>query len=373
MLRRIEAMAGLGHHVMLLTSDTQNNIVSEKEASDYLISKGIQWNRIRRCGYLALLWQILREFGRTPIFVIRRLPFGSRRKRLIETVGRFQPDIVWLEGPWLSPLAQDLKSALGVPVAYRSHNVEYRYMRAQRHLTAGLLRRALIGFSFYGLERFERSAMAGANNIYDISLDDLKIWKFPNAKWLPPLMGETPSVLPAIAPGLRVVFVGNLKTPNNIRGVEWVLRDVMPLVLAACGDVQFQIVGSGPSPELREMISSSGCQLLADVPNVLEYMNTATVLINPVAAGSGVQLKMLDMLSTDRPIVSTAQGVRGLPRSVCQTIAVATDPVDFANQIIAALRAPAIDLEMRQAAREVFGVGALGTALEQCVGAREIA
>ena len=85
-----------------------------------------------------------------------------------------------------------------------------------------------------------------------------------------------------------------------------------------------------------------------DVPSVNPYLFGAKVLVNPVSIGSGVQLKMLDMLMTDVPIVTRSQGVRGLPPEVVSQFDVVDATEEFASAILRRLEAPAIDAVERQ-------------------------
>jgi polysaccharide biosynthesis protein PslH len=58
------------------------------------------------------------------------------------------------------------------------------------------------------------------------------------------------------------------------------------------------------------LAGATGVELCADVPDPTIYLFGAKVLVNPVMTGSGVQVKMLDMLMTDAPIVTASQGTR---------------------------------------------------------------
>jgi hypothetical protein len=104
--------------------------------------------------------------------------------------------------------------------------------------------------------------------------------------------------------------------------------------------------------------------LHSNVPDADDFYARANVLVNTIKTGSGVQVKSLEMLMTDAPIVSTMQGVRGLPESVKQQFNICDTAQEFATAIISNLRAPDVDLTARQSARELFGVAALKSELE---------
>jgi len=291
-----------------------------------------------------------------------RTPTPTQRDELIDELRGFSPGLVWLEGPWCGVLGRAAATALGVPLAYRSHNVEHRYMRGQARLAMRLRDRLALRYSCVGLEAFERSLLFGADHVFDISASDLAFWEtqgLTRGKWMPPLPEAVLGGrgMQACAPEFDVVFLGNLATPNNVRGIEWLLREIAPRVLAVRPDTGFVIAGSNPNRQVETLCATvPRAQLLRDPPDAFAVLRRARVLVNPVRAGSGVQLKALDMLMTDAPIVSATQGAAGMPDEVKTLFRVADDTDAFAAEILSALASPAVDLDARRRARRHFSV-----------------
>jgi polysaccharide biosynthesis protein PslH len=176
-----------------------------------------------------------------------------------------------------------------------------------------------------------------------------------SGRWLPPLPEQAFRERPLDVQPSDVLFLGNLRTPNNIQGLRWLVAEVMPLLRQRRPDLTLTVVGSRPSPELvAELQLAPGVRLQADEPDVLPWLFGARVLVNPVATGSGVQLKTLDMLMTDAPIVSRAQGLSGLPKRFAQA---------FADHILAALQAPVGADPARAQARTLFTPAGINDAL----------
>ena len=156
-----------------------------------------------------------------------------------------------------------------------------------------------------------------------------------------------------------------LRTPNNVKGVQWLVRKVLPRLRRERPDVLMGIVGSYPDPDLRaELASNSAVVTHYDVPDVTPYQFGAGVLVNPVSSGSGVQLKAVDMLMTDVPIVTRSQGTRGLPSSCLSEFDVEDDEEAFATAILRRLDSPGVDLGSRARARRPFTVEAIADALQ---------
>ncbi|WP_349742873.1 glycosyltransferase [Roseateles cavernae] len=365
-MRRLLAMKSFGHDVLLLTPQADRAHESEADATRYLASVGIDWRQIPRRRGAALLGSMVMNAGRLPFFVARRHPAGQDMVELTTAVEAFGPDLLWLDGPWLWPLARQIRRRRPCALAYRSHNVEHRYMQGQAALTRGALAKLKMRLSFAGLEALERAAIADADAFFDISLDDLQWWRVQSGRWLPPLPVSGNAGAAAVERN-DVVFVGNLTTPNNVAGVRWLVDEVMPLVRQRRPEIRLHVVGSNPASELVAQVERGGGVVDKNVDDPFAFMLSAGVLVNPVMAGSGVQLKMLDMLMTDRPIVSGTQGMRGLPESFLSQVRLAKTPQEFAEQIIASVDDEAVDVPGRQALRRMFDARAVDDALNQCV------
>ena len=367
--RRIEAFRSLGHEVMLVNLQEPSGVNAPTPAAlqhvdavlnrrfSFPIKRGI----FRTVRQLLMSWLI-------PWHAATRTPDPAEKQALFAMLKQFSPDMLWLDGPWFAVSALEAKRRYGVPLLYRSHNIEHRYLRGQARAAVKLRDRLAWTLVCLGLHRFERNTMRQADAIFDISVDDLHFWKsagLQNMHWLPPL----PEAVfrkdnPVAIPG-ELVFIGNLGTPNNVRGVQWLVTEVLPIVRRRLPLVQCRIIGSNPTTFIRELlVACPSVELCANVPDPAPYLLGAKVLVNPVMTGSGVQVKMLDMLMSDAPIVTTSQGTRGLPPEFKTLFRVADHADAFAEAICEELRQPSVDPSARARARRVFSVNAVGEALK---------
>lgn len=371
--RRLLALKLLGHEVMLVhlfeatgpTAPTQQHwaVIDEVVASrfSFPMRRGA-WRTFR---------QLLNCYWR-PWHAATRTPESGEYKILMDRLVRFKPDLLWLEGPWFGPLVERVASDLGLTYAYRSHNVEHVYLWGQAR--AAVRRRDQIAWRLacVGVKRLELRLMTNARAVFDISMDDLAFWREQGIQrqyWLPPLPELAVGKRPLDLIDCEVLFLGNLGTPNNVRGVEFLVQTVWPKVLSKRPDSRLTIVGSNPTDFVHECIASAqGVELRESVTEPLRYLLGARVLVNPVMTGSGVQLKTMDMLLTDAPVVTTAQGMRGLPAEMADAVVVAQDGERFASAILEALSNAGASELVRQArlsAQAQFSVKGLAFALHR--------
>lgn len=367
--RRILALRVLGHEVALVCLVEPDGhplapTAADLEAVDAVVAQRFSFPMRRSA------WRTLRQLAmawHTPWHAATRVPEAAEQSQLQAMLDDFAPDVLWLDGPWFGRVVLAALQRRQARLAYRSHNIEHQYLARQADVALRWRDQLAWRMACWGLARFERQLMARADAVYDISVDDLAFWQKQGVQrlhWLPPLPEQalTDANVPDPISG-DVVFVGNLATPNNVRGVQFLLREVMPLLRARRPGVAVSIVGSHPGAEVRAWAAQAGAALHADVAEPMRHMHGAAVLVNPVMTGSGVQVKMLDMLMTDRPIVTTTQGTRGLPAEVVALLQVADTAETFAAAVAGALGGRAIDVLTRSRVRQQFSVGGLGTAL----------
>ena len=366
--RRLQALQRLGVHVQLVcfyddhaagrprAEHRAEVLRATSSLHVYPIAKGL-WPTVTR----------LARIARAPWHVVCRTLRGAPLQALLDEIRAFDPDLIWSEGPWCGGNALAAAESLDVPLIYRSHNVEHVYMRRQARAARRPRDRLAWTIACFGLRRFELDLLRRAGWIFDISADDVAAWQangIRNISWLPPL-AEAALTGGTAAPraGEDVVFLGNLTTPNNIRGVEWLVRDIRPLVLAQRPGTRFLVAGSNPGPHVHGLCRATGVTLLADPPDAGAVYAAARVLVNPVRTGGGTQVKAIEMLMTQAPVVSARQGTQGLPPEVKRLFRVADDAAGFARQIVEAIESGPVRSPERDKARELFGIAGLERAL----------
>ncbi|MCZ4313843.1 glycosyltransferase [Comamonadaceae bacterium G21597-S1] len=298
-----------------------------------------------------------------PSHVLARRLTSTQMPALMKAVRAFDPDAIWIEGPYPGLAGERVAYAVGVPYFYRSHNIEHLYMARQAKAARALSKRISWSLACIGLKGYETRLMRNARHVYDISTDDMLFWRtlgIERISCLPPLPERAISGNPfsdSTSPLRDIVFLGNLSTPNNVRGVEFLLTEVAPILLMIRPETRITIVGSHPTDHIRQIVAKSRCaDLLENVPDAGSVLDSARVLVNPVRTGSGVMVKILDMLMTDAPIVSTKQGASGLPDIVKDQLIIVDDASSFAREIVQALSNPNMHPVDRTAARATFSI-----------------
>ena len=107
-----------------------------------------------------------------------------------------------------------------------------------------------------------------------------------------------------------VTFWGTMSYPPNRFGAEWMVAEVVPLLVGLVPDVRVMIVGGGgellPLPKGGHVVATG---FVEDLSTVLSETDVAAV---PLQAGGGTRIKIIEAWANNIPVVSTSVGAYGL-------------------------------------------------------------
>lgn len=123
-----------------------------------------------------------------------------------------------------------------------------------------------------------------------------------------------------------VAILGTWTWSANLQGLEWFLKNVLPLLNKT---IDIHIAGTG-ADWVRNKYSNVFYHGFVDSAQV--FLSKSKCIVIPSTSGSGIQIKTLDAISTDIPIVATPIGVRGI-NNLPDSVIVESQPKDFAKAI----------------------------------------
>jgi glycosyltransferase involved in cell wall biosynthesis len=139
---------------------------------------------------------------------------------------------------------------------------------------------------------------------------------------LSPLGGEPP----------HLVFVGNFVHLPNVDAASRLIRDIFPPVLERYSGLKLYIVGDRPPPQLRQM-ASEHVVITGRVPDVMPYLDRATLIVAPIRLGGGMRVKILEALAAGKPVVASPLAVEGLDLHDAEPLVLARSDEQFVDAI----------------------------------------
>ena len=136
-----------------------------------------------------------------------------------------------------------------------------------------------------------------------------------------------------------LVFVGSMDWLPNSDGVNYFVREILPLIWQRKPDCTVAVVGRSPSSAMQALAQQdSRIHVTGTVPDVRPWLWGASASIVPLRIGGGTRLKIYEAMAAGTATVSTSIGAEGL--DVCHpgNIRLADTPESFADQCVALLQ-----------------------------------
>lgn len=235
-----------------------------------------------------------------------------------------------------------LPSETTVPVVLDEHNADVRYWNSFR--TGNLVERMFARTNIGRIRRFRERVRDRIDGVVSVSEDDAEeargwaeapVWVLPNGVDTEQFSPE----MPADETEKEILFVGSLDVRMNEEAVEWFLDEAWPSIHRRDPNSTFRIVGRNPTARIERRRSDPGVELVGDVPSVVPYYESASVVVAPLAFGGGTKLKVLEAMSMARPLVTTPTGTTGID-SVGDSVVLCDRGEGFADAVVSLLDDP---------------------------------
>jgi glycosyltransferase involved in cell wall biosynthesis len=199
-------------------------------------------------------------------------------------------------------------------VIYRAHNIEVDlWIKAFKEKRSPLMKLTLYIQAFL-VGKLEHSIIQQISGVAAIAQEDLDVIKkmsSSNSRLVPLGLNFDSPVAACTKQNTNFLFLGRLDWPPNKDGLEWVLKEVWPTVVANRPDAILKIVGSGNRDWLKKYQHLRGIRIVGFVDSVFDAYRDCHFTVVPVFYGSGTRIKVLESFAMSRRLISTKMGVQG--------------------------------------------------------------
>lgn len=133
---------------------------------------------------------------------------------------------------------------------------------------------------------------------------------------------------------IKLVFIGNMRSMQNMDAVRYFVKAVLPL-LNRDGDFLFKVIGLISERDREWLSKQDNVIVTGPVDNIAKAAEDGHIGICPVRLGAGIQNKILEYMSLGLPCVSSEVGFEGLGAIDGKEIIVAKNPNEYCAAIIA--------------------------------------
>jgi glycosyltransferase involved in cell wall biosynthesis len=143
--------------------------------------------------------------------------------------------------------------------------------------------------------------------------------------------------------------------PSRSAAVRLLTR-LWPAIRRRVPEAKVQVVGWGAREALRDYLPLPGVEVAENVPDTWPYFERTGVLLYAPAGGSGMKVKVLEAFAYGVPVVTTSEGVEGLPAQDQVHAGVCDQDEGLVERTAALLTNPAGQDRQRRAARALVEV-----------------
>ncbi|MGB0979461.1 MAG: glycosyltransferase family 4 protein, partial [Croceimicrobium sp.] len=294
----------------------------------------------------------------TKPYHVSRFYQKSLAERLQKLLSQVKFDIIQLEGLSMAVYLPLIRKCSKASVVIRGHNIEYQIW--QRHIAheENWLKRLYLKIQNRRLEKFEKQSLEAADANVFISPQDQALyrnWGGRSINTVVPcgLSKEEHPPISGFQAKYDLVHLASFDWLPNKQGAAWFLKEVWPLILEARPNTTLGLGGRDMPKEFLEQ-SNDQLWLYPIVEDARDFLAHGKIALVPLLAGSGMRIKLLELLAWGMPTVSTTIGAEGIPISNYQEGILADDPEGFAAAVIYLLDGTEARKEMQMKARSFF-------------------
>ncbi|MHC1653588.1 glycosyltransferase [Stenotrophomonas maltophilia] len=140
---------------------------------------------------------------------------------------------------------------------------------------------------------------------------------------------------------LRLAFLGNLKAPQNLQALRYVVGTLLPILLDAGVEYSLDVIGSIDA-RVAEELSRPGITFHGFVDDLNEALRETDLHLAPILSGTGVKTKIVDAFAIGVPTVTTSLGLEGLAVEGRHVALVFDTPEHFLEIVRAVITDPAM-------------------------------
>lgn len=262
------------------------------------------------------------------------IDFSKALSRLLEEK---EFDVVQLEGLYVCPYIPLIRRKSKAMIVYRAHNVEFEIWERTAKMSKGLLKFYLKNLA-RRIKKFELSMLNTYDLLVPITERDKSILnKLGNKQ--PSQVSQTGIDSSVLVPNARnleypsVFHIGSMEWSPNQEGLLWFVQNCWPMLNKKYPVLKFYVAGRGTPEWLEKKLKQSNVELLGEVEDAYQFMNSKAIMVVPLFSGSGMRIKIIEGMALGKSIVSSPIGAEGIEVEPGKHLLIAETPSEFVDAI----------------------------------------
>ncbi len=333
MLNMAKSFAKNGHEVTMLAMCTDKHRKSTTQIPTDLgrLIKFIYIDINTRISPLKLIINLI--FSKQPYIAVR---FINKKfaVALTELLQQETFEIIQLEGLYLKPYIPLIRKNHQGILTYRAHNVESEIWHRIADTTSHMFRKWYIKVLAHRLSIFEKDMINRYDLLIPISANDYS-WYQANGNNKPGHLTPTGISEENFNPPIKthhaidLFYIGALDWIPNQEALLWFIDRVWPTLKEKQPDIRFHIAGRNAPEWLARKFKNSSVNFHGEVENAQQFIDSHSLMVVPLFAGSGLRIKIIEAMARSKPIITTKIGAQGLNITPGKEIIIADNAEEF--------------------------------------------
>ncbi len=265
-------------------------------------------------------------------------------------------DIVHVDHLHMAEYGLTLKKKHGARVVLREHNFESEIMARVARLTRNPIAKFYFHVQHSRIMEFESDVVRRVDVVLPISdVDDRKLANLsPGMKSLVVPAGvDVEKFAPnaAFVPD-RVLFLSSYDWLPNLDSFKFYAKEIMPILGSKAPQVKTIVAGKS-AQKIPVSWMNRSFEVAGFVSDFNRFSSMASVAVVPLRIGSGMRIKVLELMALGMAIVSTAIGAEGIDAENGKDLLLADTPGEFADRIATLTSSPSLCKEIGNNARRL--------------------
>jgi len=130
-----------------------------------------------------------------------------------------------------------------------------------------------------------------------------------------------------------IIFNGNMNYPPNVESAEYLVWNILPVVLKSNANIKILISGANPSTRVKAL-TSKNVAVSGWVEDIRENFGKSKMLVAPMFMSIGLQNKLLEAMALKIPCITSTLANNALGAKNGESILVADTPEEYARHIL---------------------------------------
>lgn len=262
------------------------------------------------------------------------------KSAVINALQKNNYDIVFIENLHMGFLVDDIKNKFHIPVLLRQHNVEMKIMKRFFESQKSSLLRFYSKLQYKKFLKYEPNLCSKFDEVVMITKKDEDDLLELNTKIKTTVIpaGVEKSLLSIqqkVKEPYSIFHIGKLDWFPNIDALRFFINDVLPFLVKKQPKIKFYIYG-GKLPENFDIPEEVKNHIIQKgyVDNLWTDIADKQLAVIPLRIGSGMRLKIVELLAAGHNILTTSIGCEGINVEDEKHLLIANQKEEFAIKVI---------------------------------------